>query len=48
MRQRILDGTFPAFQKAFLEDYRPTDEAVRLSQRGKSVKWRSTTESEEE
>jgi len=48
MRQRILDGTFPAFQKAFLEAYRPTDEAVRLSQRKKSVKWRSTTESEEE
>ncbi len=48
MRQRILDGTFPSFQQAFLAAYRPTDEAVRLSQRKKSVKWRSTTESEEE
>jgi len=48
MRQRILDGTFPSFQQAFLAAYRPTDEAVRLSQRKKSVKWRSTTGSEEE
>jgi queuine tRNA-ribosyltransferase len=48
MRQTILDGTFPAFQKAFLEDYRPTDEAVRLSQRKKSTKRRNLTQSEEE
>jgi queuine tRNA-ribosyltransferase len=40
MRRSILNGSFPSFKKSFLESYQPTDEAVRLSQRQKGMKWR--------
>jgi queuine tRNA-ribosyltransferase len=40
MRRSISDGSFPSFKDSFLASYRPTDEAVRLSQREKGVKWR--------
>jgi queuine tRNA-ribosyltransferase len=39
-RRSITDGSFPAFKDSFLASYRPTDEAVRLSQREKGMKWR--------
>ena len=40
-RSSITDGSFPSFKDSFLASYRPTDEAVRLSQREKGMKWRS-------
>jgi queuine/archaeosine tRNA-ribosyltransferase len=33
IRQSILDDSFDSFRKQFLEDYRPTDENVRLEQK---------------
>jgi len=39
IRQSIIDGEFPALRDRMLADYRPTDEAVRLSQRVRSNKW---------
>ena len=39
MRRSITDGSFPSFKDSFLASYRPTDEAVRLSQREKGMKW---------
>jgi hypothetical protein len=39
MRRSIIDGSFPSFKDSFLASYRPTDEAVRLSQREKGMKW---------
>ena len=41
MRRSITNGSFPSFKDSFLASYRPTDEAVRLSQREKGMKWRS-------
>jgi len=38
MRSSITDGSFPSFKDSFLASYRPTDEAVRLSQREKGMK----------
>ncbi len=40
-RSSITDGSFPSFKDSFLASYRPTDEAVRLSQREKGMKWQS-------
>ncbi len=40
MRMSISDGSFPSFKDSFLASYQPTDEAVRLSQREKGMKWR--------
>jgi len=42
MRRSILDGSFPSFKESFLDSYQPTDEAVRLSQRQKGMKWQDT------
>ncbi|MCK4362129.1 MAG: tRNA guanosine(34) transglycosylase Tgt [Dehalococcoidia bacterium] len=42
MRRSILDGSFPSFKESFLDSYQPTDEAVRLSQRQKGMKWQET------
>lgn len=41
MRSSIADGSFPSFKDSFLASYRPTDEAVRLSQREKGMKRQS-------
>ena len=41
MRSSITDGSFPSFKDSFLASYRPTDEAVRLSQREKGMKRQS-------
>jgi queuine tRNA-ribosyltransferase len=42
MRRCIIDGSFPSFKESFLAVYQPTDEAVRLSQRQKGMKWRGS------
>jgi queuine tRNA-ribosyltransferase len=44
MRQSVIDGSFADFRDGFLDNYRPTDESVRLSQREKSKKWANTTD----
>ena len=40
MRESIARGDFQSFRGSFLDAYRPTDEAVRLSQREKGKRWR--------
>lgn len=40
MRKSISEGSFQSFRGSFLDAYRPTDEAVRLSQREKGKRWR--------
>lgn len=40
MRESIAQGSFQTFRESFLDTYRPTDEAVRLSQREKGNRWR--------
>ena len=40
MRGSIVQGGFQSFRESFLDVYRPTDEAVRLSQREKGKRWR--------
>lgn len=42
IRKSIADGSFPSFKDSFLASYQPTDEAVRLSQREKVMKWQDT------
>ncbi len=40
MRHAILDGTFPLYRERFLAEYKPTDEAARLSQKQRWIKQR--------
>jgi queuine tRNA-ribosyltransferase len=40
IRNAILDGTFNTFRESFLAEYKPTDEQVRVEQKGKWLKER--------
>jgi queuine tRNA-ribosyltransferase len=44
IRRAILDGSFPAYRAAFLEAYRPTDEAARVDQKRRWLRGRGAAE----
>jgi len=46
IRGAIRDGTFPAFKKDFLANYRPTDEPTRLSQKRKWLEKRNLNQAD--